>query len=78
MTLENKYNVSRETIQRMVNDGIIPTSVKNHYQIYDLYLQLKSECPECSIVSISERIADKTNESFENVRKVIYNIGKKS
>jgi hypothetical protein len=78
MTLENKYNVPRETIQRMVNDGVIPCSVKRHYEIYDMFQRFKNECPSCTVVALTERISNETTESFENVRKIIYTFGKKS
>jgi hypothetical protein len=72
MTIENKYGIPRETVQRMVNDGVIPCSVKNRYEIYDLFQQLKSQCTACTVVSIMHEVAEKRNESFENVRKIIY------
>lgn len=72
MTIENKYGVPRETVQRMVDDGVIPCSVKRKYEIHDLFNRMKSECPSCTTVSIVERIATERNENFENVKKIIY------
>jgi hypothetical protein len=72
MTIENKYNIPRETVQQMVLDGVIPCSVKRKYEIHDLFQRLKSECPTCTVVSLVERIASEKNENFENVKKIIY------
>lgn len=76
MSLENKYGIPKETIQRMVNDGVIPCFVKNHHEIYDHFVRLKSQCPSCSIVSLAKQVEDATGVDWENVRKIIYKIGK--
>lgn len=76
MSLENKYGVPKETIQRMVNDGVIPCFVKNHYEIYDHFKRLRDECPSCTIVALARKIEDSTGVDSENVRKIIYKFGK--
>jgi len=76
MTIENKYNIPRETVQRMVNDGVIPCSVKRHYEIFDMFTRLKGECSTCTATAVMYEVSDKMNESFENVKKVIYKFGK--
>ncbi len=77
MTIENKYGISRETVQRLVNDGIIPTSVKNRYEILEVFERKKNDCPSCKIQDLMYSTADQTHESFENVKKIIYKFGKK-
>jgi len=77
MTIENKYNVPRETIQKMVNDGVIPCSVVNHYQVYDLFQRYKNECPTCTQNSVLWRVAEERNEPFDRIKKIVYELGKK-
>jgi hypothetical protein len=77
MTLENKYNVSRETLKTMVRDGIISCSVVRHYEVYDHYQKLKTECPTCTVNALIEKAANDMRESYENVKKILYTIGKK-
>lgn len=76
MSLESKYGISKETVLKMVNDGVIPCFVKNHYEIYDHYQRLKSVCPSCSVVSLAAQIEEATGVDRENVRKIIYKLGK--
>jgi hypothetical protein len=77
MTIENKYGVPRETIKKMVDDGIISTSVVRHYDMYDLYKRYKSECQTCTEHFIMLRIADEMKYSLEMVQKVVYKLCKK-
>jgi hypothetical protein len=77
MTLENKYNVSRETIKQMVNDGVISSSVVRHYEVYDHFKKLKDQCSSCTMQSLLERAATETHMSLESVRAIVYKLCKK-
>lgn len=37
MSLSKKYNIPKETVQKMVNDGVISCSWPMYEEIYDMY-----------------------------------------
>ncbi len=76
MTLENKYNVPTETIKRMVKDGVISCSVSRHYEIYDLYKSKWATGQFETINAVCYEIERVSGEDFENVKKIIYKLGK--
>lgn len=78
MILENKYNVPRETIKKMVSDGIISTSVVYHYEVLDMFQRFKNECPACPKVDLLQKVADERKEPFERIKKIVYELGKNS
>lgn len=78
MTLENKYNVPRETLKKMVDDGVISTSVIRHYEIFDKYKRLRAECSGCTVQSLIYRVSDETRVPFDLVKWIVYKLCKKN
>lgn len=76
MILENRYGLSSDQVKRLVNDGIIPCSVVNHYQVFEQFERFKSECPSCSQADLFRRVEDRTGVDFWNVKKIVQKLGK--
>ncbi len=77
MTLENKYNVPRETLKKMCADGVISSSVLRHYEVYDMFTRLKSEKPMRSNYDIFCQMAVELKLSTDTIDKIVYTIRKK-
>lgn len=78
MSLSQKYNVPRETIQKMVNEGVIPTSVVRYHEVYDHYKTIKSASPGRSDASIFVDMSIQMNISEASIKKIVYQMGKRS
>lgn len=77
MTLENKYNVPRETLKKMCEDGIISGSVMRHYEVFDMFTRLKAEKPMRSNYDIFCQMSAELKLSTETIDKVVYRLRKK-
>lgn len=77
MTLENKYNVSRETLTQMAKDGVISCSVLRHYEILDIFNRLKNDKPTRSNYDIFCQMASELRLSTDTIDKIVYNLRKK-
>ena len=78
MSLDKKYNIPLETVNRMVNDGVISCSAVIYEAVYEAYKNYKLANPEKSKSQIFYTIANNMNMSDANVRKIVYLKGKKS
>lgn len=76
MILENRYGLSTEQVQRLVNDGFIHCSVKNYVDIYDHVQRFKTECPTCSMHDLFRKVEDATKIDFDRVKHAYYKIVK--
>ena len=77
MTLENKYNVPKETLKQMCQDGVISSSVLRHYEIYDLFHKIKKEYPARSNSAIICQMADDLRLSTATIDRIVYTLHKK-
>jgi len=72
MKLSNKYNIPQETVNKMVNDGVISFSWPRYEEIYEMYkkslscgkkkyeiyyeIAIKMNCSEYTIKSIVSKL----------------------
>lgn len=79
MSLDQKYNIPRETIKNMVADGVISCSVARQHEIYDYYLQYmssgKGKGKSQSEVFFDISLDLKVSESW--VKAIYYKLGTK-
>lgn len=72
MTLENKYNVPRETLKKMCEDGVLSGTVMRHYEVYDIFKKLKSESPSRSNHDIFCQMANELKLAVKTIEKIVY------
>lgn len=78
MSLEKEFGIPKETINRMVNRGVISCSIVRHYEIYDMFLEIKKANPNKSMREICFEISDKESHySFEMVKTIVNKLGNK-
>lgn len=71
MSLSKKYNIPNETVQRMVNDGVISCSWPMYEEIYAMYCQSIS-CGGKTKTEVYYEIAEKKKVSEKTVRDVVH------
>lgn len=71
MSLSNKYNIPKETIQKMVNDGVISCSWPMYEDIYEMY-QKSMAVGGKSKTQIFYEIAEAKGISERTVKNIIY------
>jgi len=72
--LSSKYNLSQETIDKMIKDGIISCSWINYEEVYRQYKKRREECPACSKSELYNRVAETTGYSKSAVHFIISKI----
>lgn len=77
MSLENRYGVSKEVINKMVREGTIPCSVVRQHEILDRFKQMKSEDTTLSNLAIFRLIGDELNVSEKTIEKIVYTLQKR-
>lgn len=70
MTLSNKYNVPQETINKMVNDGVISCSWPMYEEIYTMFKNSLSAGGKTK-TDIYYEIAEKKGISPETVKHAV-------
>lgn len=78
MSLENRYNIPKETVKEMVQDGVISCSVARHFEIYDHFLNYRSSHPGKSMYDCFFEVAQQLKVSESTVKQVVYKLDKKS
>lgn len=71
MSLSDKYNIPKETVQRMVNDGVISCSWPMYEEIYAMYKNSMSIGGKTK-TQIFYEIAEAKNVSKRTVEYVIH------
>lgn len=72
MSLDQKYNIPRETIKNMVSDGVISGTVLRKHEICDAFFKIKRENPSLSVKQIILNLSVETNLSVSYVEKIVY------
>ncbi len=70
MSISKKYGVPKETIQRMVNDGVLSCMWTSYDQVYAMF-ESKLNAGGKTKTSIYEEIADATGMTSRNVQYII-------
>jgi hypothetical protein len=78
MSIEKKYNIPLETVQRMVKDGVISCSAVRYEEVYEAYLKYKTSSPGKSDSQIFYAMSDQMNMSDSSIKKIVYIMGKRS
>lgn len=78
MSLSKKYNIPMETIQKMVNDGVISCSAVRYEEVFEEYKKYKLESPGKSDSQIFYEMSDQMHMSDASIKKIVYIMGKKS
>lgn len=78
MRLDEKYNIPKETIIKMVNDGVISGSMARNYEILEYYQLLKKSNPSMKINQIISNVAEDMRVSTATVEKAVYTLRKNS
>lgn len=65
MSLSTKYNIPKETIQKMINDGVISCSWPMYEEIYEMYKKKmsiggKSKTQICIEISEERNVSQRT------------------
>lgn len=76
MSLENTYGVPRETIKKMVRDGVISCSLISHLEVYEMYKSKQESGKYNSLISICVSISESTGYQVDNIKKIIYKFSK--
>lgn len=74
MSLDKKYNIPAETVSKMVQDGVISCSVVRHYELLDMFNAMKVANPTMSNYEIFYHISEKTGNSQDNVKNIVYKL----
>lgn len=75
MSLSEKYKIPKETIQKMINDGVISCSWPMYEEIYAMYKQSMSIGGK-SKTQIFYEIAEAKGVSERTVKNIIYTVYK--
>lgn len=75
MSLSEKYKIPKETVQRMINDGVISCSWPMYEEIYAMYKQSMSLGGK-SKTQIFYEIAEAKGVSERTVKNIIYTVFK--
>lgn len=78
MSLAKKYNIPAEIINKMVKDGKISASIVYYEEVYDLYKEKRSLSAGISNTEIYYEIAESKNMTPEQVKKIVWTMGKRS
>lgn len=70
MSLSEKYNIPKATIQKMVNDGVISCSWPMYEKIFEDF-QKSMTVGGKSMTAIYYEVAEKNNVSEKTVRDVV-------
>lgn len=70
MSILNRLGISEEKVKELVNRGIISTSVIRGFEIYDRYVELKSNCP-ISDAKIFDQMSDEFKMSHSNIKRIV-------
>lgn len=68
MSLSEKYNIPKETVVKMVNDGVISCSWPSYEHIYYVYKKHKGVDKE----SAARKTAEEANVDIRQVYRVIH------
>lgn len=72
MSLEQKYNLPRETIKNMVSDGVIPGTVVRNHELCDDFFKLKNANPSLSAKQIIINLSVDVGLSVSSIEKIVY------
>lgn len=75
MSLSEKYKIPKETIKKMINDGVISCSWPMYEEIYAMYKQSMSIGGK-SKTQIFYEIAEAKKVSERTVKNIIYTVFK--
>lgn len=75
MSLADKYNIPKATIQRMVQDGVLSCTWPMHEEVYEMFKKSMSAGGKTK-TEIYIEIAEKKGLAERTVRGIIYDFSK--
>lgn len=76
MSLENTYGVPRETIKKMVRDGVISCSIISHVEVWDMYKSRVGKFDTLHEICVD--ISLSSSYQVDNIKKIIQKFRKNS
>lgn len=76
MSLEKYYGVPRETIKKMIRDGVISCSLESHLEVYEMYKARVGKFETLHDICVD--ISQSSTYQVDNIKKIIQKFRKNS